>query len=215
MTSMRTKAGIATAAALSVIAIGALAPAGDAASGVCGSDSGSGGTGATGSGSSCDSGKYVNPFKHQSWYAGRIDMGVDYMPNHRYPVRAIGKAKILGSDSHSGWPGGHFLWYKLLRGDHKGDIIYVAETLKKLVPAGTKVGPRRDDRQGAAERYRNRDGLGQQARRDACRALLQRGHEDPLRQGDGPFPERARGRRRQQGEERARLPHRPALLDGP
>ena len=37
---MRTKAGIATAAALSVIAIGALAPAGDAASGVCGSDSG-------------------------------------------------------------------------------------------------------------------------------------------------------------------------------
>ena len=141
MTSMRTKAGIATAAALSVIAIGALAPAGDAASGVCGSDSGSGGTGATGSGSSCDSGKYVNPFKHQSWYAGRIDMGVDYMPNHRYPVRAIGKAKILGSDSHSGWPGGHFLWYKLLRGDHKGDIIYVAETLKKLVPAGTKVAP--------------------------------------------------------------------------
>jgi hypothetical protein len=56
-------------------------------------------------------------------------------------VRAIGKAKILGSDSHSGWPGGHFLWYKLLRGDHKGDIIYVAETLKKLVPAGTKVAP--------------------------------------------------------------------------
>jgi hypothetical protein len=141
LTSMRTKAGIATAAALSVIAIGALAPAGDAASGVCGSDGGSGGTGATGSGSSCDSGKYVNPFKHQSWYAGRIDMGVDYMPNHRYPVRAIGKAKILGSDSRSGWPGGHFLWYKLLRGDHKGDIIYVAETLKKLVPAGTKVGP--------------------------------------------------------------------------
>jgi len=132
LTSMRTKAGIATAAALSVIAIGALAPAGDAASGVCGSDSGSGGTGATGSGSSCDSGKYVNPFKHQSWYAGRIDMGVDYMPNHRYPVRAIGKAKILGSDSHSGWPGGHFLWYKLLRGDHKGDIIYVGSRVYKL-----------------------------------------------------------------------------------
>jgi len=76
LTSMRTKAGIATAAALSVIAIGALAPAGDAASGVCGSDSGSGGTGATGSGSSCKSGKYVNPFKHQSWYAGRIDIGL-------------------------------------------------------------------------------------------------------------------------------------------
>jgi hypothetical protein len=139
LTSMRTKAGIATAAAVSAMAIGAaLAPAG-AVSGTCGSDGGSGGTGATGS--SCDSGKYVNPFKHQSWYAGRIDMGVDYMPKHRYRVRAIGKAKILGSDSHSGWPGGHFLWYKLLRGDHKGTIIYVAETLKKLAPAGTKVGP--------------------------------------------------------------------------
>ena len=147
MTSMRTKAGIATAAALSVIAIGALAPAGDAASGVCGSDSGSGGTGATGSGSSCKSGKYVNPFKHQSWYAGRIDMGVDYMPNHRYPVRAIGKAKILGSDSHSGWPGGHFLWYKLLRGDHKGDIIsgrlggdlFASVTIAKALPSGTGI----------------------------------------------------------------------------
>ena len=138
MTSTRTKAGVAIAAAVSAIAVGAaLAPAGDA-SGTCGGD-GSGGTGATGS--NCNSGKYVNPFKHQSWYAGRIDMGVDYMPNHRYPVRAIGKAKILGSDSHSGWPGGHFLWYKLLRGDHKGTIIYVAETLKKLAPAGTKVGP--------------------------------------------------------------------------
>jgi hypothetical protein len=139
LTSTRTKAGVAIAAAVSAIVIGAaLAPAGDA-SGTCGGDGGSGGTGATGS--KCNSGKYVNPFKHQSWYAGRIDMGVDYMPNHRYPVRAIGKAKILGSDRHSGWPGGHFLWYKLLRGDHKGTIIYVAETLKKLAPAGTKVGP--------------------------------------------------------------------------
>jgi hypothetical protein len=138
---MRKRAGIATAAAVSAIAITALAPAG-AASGTCDSG-GSGGTGSTGS--SCDSGGgggggYTNPFRHQSWYAGRIDMGVDYMPNHRYPVRAIGKAKIIGSDSHSGWPGGHFIWYKLLRGDHKGDIIYVAETLKKLAPKGTRVG---------------------------------------------------------------------------
>ena len=141
MNSMRTKAGIATAAALSMLAIGALAPTGGVASGTCGGGGGSGGIGATGSGTSCDSGRYGNPFKHQSWYAGRIDMGVDYTPNHRYPVRAIGKAKIIGSDSHSGWPNGHFIWYKLLRGDHKGDIVYVAETLKKLVPAGTKVGP--------------------------------------------------------------------------
>jgi hypothetical protein len=140
LTSMRLKAGIAAAAAASAIAIGVLAPAG-ASSGTCTDVGSSGGTGTKGS--SCDGGggKYINPFRHQSWYAGRIDMGVDYMPNHRYPVRAIGKAKILGSDSHSGWPGGHFIWYKLLRGDHKGNIIYVAETLKKLLPAGTIVDP--------------------------------------------------------------------------
>jgi hypothetical protein len=137
---MRTKAGIATAAAVTAIAIGALAPAG-ASSGTCGGG-GSGGTGTTGS--SCDGGgggKYINPFKHQSWYAGRIDMGVDYMPKHRYPLRAIGKAKILGSDSHSGWPGGHYMWYRLLRGDHRGNVIYVAESLKHMVPAGRRVGP--------------------------------------------------------------------------
>jgi hypothetical protein len=141
LTFMRSKAGIAAAAAVCAIAIGVLAPAG-ASSGTCTSDGGSGGTG-TATGSSCDGagGRYINPFRHQSWYPGRIDMGVDYMPNHRYPLRAIGKAKIIGSDSHSGWPGGHFIWYKLLRGDHKGNIIYVAETMKRLKPAGTKVGP--------------------------------------------------------------------------
>jgi hypothetical protein len=68
-------------------------------------------------------------------------MGVDYMPKRRAHVLAIGKAKILGSDSHSGWPGGHFLWYKLLRGDHKGDIVYVAETLKHLARRGEIVRP--------------------------------------------------------------------------
>jgi hypothetical protein len=135
------RAGIAAAAVASVIALVALVPAG-ASSVTCDGGGTSGGTGV--SGSSCGGGgggRYVNPFRHKGWYAGRIDMGVDYMPNHRTPLRAIGKAKILGSDSHSGWPGGHFIWYKLLRGDHKGNIIYVAETLKRLVPRGTIVGP--------------------------------------------------------------------------
>jgi hypothetical protein len=132
----RIKVGTAFAVVVAAIATTAVAPA-TASSGTCGGTSG--GTGVTDS--KCKSGKYINPFRHQSWYAGRIDMGVDYFPNHKYPVRAIGKAKILGSDSHSGWPGGHFIWYKLLRGDHKGDIVYVAETLKKLIPAGTKVQP--------------------------------------------------------------------------
>lgn len=138
MTRMRMRAGAAAAAAVCAIVFAALAPAG-ATSGTCSTDGASGGTGTTSS--KCNSAKYVNPFRHQRWYAGRIDMGVDYMPKHRYPMRAIGKAKILGSDSHSGWPGGHFIWYKLLRGDHKGNIIYVAETLKRLKPAGTIVGP--------------------------------------------------------------------------
>jgi hypothetical protein len=35
---------------------------------------------------------------------------------------AIGDAVILGSDSHdAGWPGGHFIWYRLLNGSHAGD----------------------------------------------------------------------------------------------
>jgi hypothetical protein len=134
---MRIRAGIAAATVASAIGLAVLVPAG-AASGTC-DGGGSGGTAV--SGTNCNSSRYVNPFRHQSWYAGRIDMGVDYMPNHRYPVRAIGAAKIMGSDSHSGWPGGHYLWYKLLRGDHKGNIVYVAETMKRLAPAGTRVAP--------------------------------------------------------------------------
>jgi hypothetical protein len=82
---------------------------------------------------------YVNPFKPRRWYAGRIDMGVDYVPLRRRAVVAIGEAKIIGSDNHSSWPGGHFIWYKLLDGDHAGTIIYVAERLRHLAHAGTKV----------------------------------------------------------------------------
>ena len=138
MTRMRMRAGTAAGAVAAAIAIAILISPG-AASGTCTTDGAAGGTGVTTS--KCDSSRYRNPFRHEHWYAGRIDMGVDYMPNRKYPVRAIGAAKVLGSDSHSGWPGGHFIWYKLLRGDHKGDVIYVAETLKKLAPAGTRVAP--------------------------------------------------------------------------
>jgi murein DD-endopeptidase MepM/ murein hydrolase activator NlpD len=130
---MRMKAGIvAFAAAMSVLLI--TEPAWAPASG-CGG--GSGGVG--GSGGSCGSGGYVNPLHHQRWYAGRIDMGVDYSPIHRQKVVAIGDARILGSDKNSGWPGGHFIWYRLLNGDHSGDVIYVAEYLKKMVHKGKRV----------------------------------------------------------------------------
>jgi hypothetical protein len=94
--------------------------------------------GGTGAGSHDHRG-YVNPFKPARWWAGRIDMGVDYVARRKRAVVAIGDAKILGSDSHSGWPGGHFIWYKLTDGDHAGDIVYVAEQLKKLAHSGTRV----------------------------------------------------------------------------
>jgi len=82
---------------------------------------------------------YVNPFSQGSWSPGRIDMGVDMIPNHREPIKAIGAATILGSTNDSGWPGGHYLWYQLISGNHKGDIVYVAEHLRHLVPAGRRV----------------------------------------------------------------------------
>jgi murein DD-endopeptidase MepM/ murein hydrolase activator NlpD len=132
---MRKKAGLAAAGGAVAIAIAAWAPG--SASGTCDIASNDGGVAASGAGT-C-SGHYVNPIHRRRWYAGRIDMGVDYMPHRRTPVVAIGDAKILGSDSHSGWPGGHFIWYKLLNGDHAGNIIFVAETLRRLKPAGTKV----------------------------------------------------------------------------
>src|SRR5690349_7302975 len=73
--------------------------------------------------SATSAGAYVNPFKQGSWSPGRIDMGVDMLPNHTSPVLAIGAAKILGSTNKSGWPGGRYLWYQLLSGSHKGEIV--------------------------------------------------------------------------------------------
>src|SRR3954465_3135564 len=81
---------------------------------------------------------YVNPFPQGSWSPGRIDMGVDMIPNHRAPIRAIGAAEILGATTKSGWPGGRYLWYQLSSGTHKGEIVYVAEHLRKLAPAGKR-----------------------------------------------------------------------------
>ncbi len=57
----------------------------------------------------------------------------------RTPVLAVGDAVILGSDSHARWPGKHYIYYQLTAGSHAGDIIYVAEHLKGLLPAGTIV----------------------------------------------------------------------------
>jgi hypothetical protein len=83
--------------------------------------------------------RYVNPFANTAWEPSRIDLGVDWVPVHKLPVLAIGDARILGSDSQSNWPGHHIIWYQLLDGSHAGDVIYVAEHLRNLVPAGRVV----------------------------------------------------------------------------
>jgi hypothetical protein len=83
--------------------------------------------------------KYVNPFADPRWTAGRIDMGMDWAPLRRLPVLAVGDGVILGSDSHSGWPGKHLIWYRLTDGTHAGSIIYVAEHLTRLARVGTVV----------------------------------------------------------------------------
>lgn len=83
--------------------------------------------------------KYVDPLASQWWEPSRTDMGMDWMPLQKLPVLAIGDAVILGSSTHSGWPGGGLIWYELLDGNHAGDIVYVAEHLKNLAPAGRLV----------------------------------------------------------------------------
>jgi hypothetical protein len=133
MSSRTRRAGI--LALVAVAAAAATALPGGASAATC---SQSGGIGTTSTNCSAPH-PYVNPLKRGNWLPGRIDMGVDLAPTRRVPVVAIGDAKILGSDSHSGWPGGHFIWYRLLDGDHAGSIIYVAEHLTNMIPAGTRV----------------------------------------------------------------------------
>lgn len=135
MLGMGRKAGIAALGAAAAVALASSALPGAAAAGC----SPSGGIGIDSTDCRSGSGSYVNPLKGQSWLPGRVDMGVDLVPNRRQPVVAIGDAKVLGSDSHSGWPGRHYIWYRLLNGDHAGNIVYVAEHLTNLVPAGTRV----------------------------------------------------------------------------
>jgi hypothetical protein len=83
--------------------------------------------------------RYINPFTDPGWDPARTDMGVDWIPAKPLPVLAIGDAVIVGSDWKSGWPGGHFIFYALLNGSHAGDIVYVAEHLRDLAPAGKLV----------------------------------------------------------------------------
>jgi hypothetical protein len=82
---------------------------------------------------------YINPFADPAWQVSRTDMGVDWASMRKLPVLAIGDAVILGSENHTDWPGHHLIWYQLSDGSHAGDVIYVAEHLKNLLPVGTTV----------------------------------------------------------------------------
>src|SRR2546429_9397988 len=92
---------------------------------------------ALGAGTAVAKDHYVNPFANPAWEAGRTDMGMDWAPLHHLAVLAVGDGVILGSSNHSGWPGGHFIYYQLPPGSHAGGIIYVAEPLSRPARAGT------------------------------------------------------------------------------
>jgi hypothetical protein len=63
-------------------------------------------------------------------------------------IEALGNALVI-ADGGSGWPGGHYLLYKLTNGKHAGRYVYVAEaivpkrrsngTVKGTVKAGAVI----------------------------------------------------------------------------
>ncbi len=145
-TRIRTVAAIGAA----VVGVGTLSLAGPTGAATPTCTGGGGGIGPSSTGgtgitqhhrrrSTCSSAGYVNPIQGKAWLPGRIDMGVDFSVTRHKPIVAIGDGVILGSDNHSGWPGGHFLWYRLLDGDHAGYVVFVAETMGRMLPAGTTV----------------------------------------------------------------------------
>jgi hypothetical protein len=95
-------------------------------------------------------GGYVNPLAGQTWTRDRIDQGFDLLPGRcrdaqhctgaaPTPVRAIGKGRVIYADTSSGWPGGVFMAYRLSSGPMKGGVIFVAEHLTNVAPAGTRI----------------------------------------------------------------------------
>lgn len=82
---------------------------------------------------------YVNPLAGGRWSPARTDQGVDYMPAGPQPVRAIGDGTVIYSSTATGWPGGGFISYRLTSGPAAGHVVFVAEHLSSLTPAGTTV----------------------------------------------------------------------------
>lgn len=86
-------------------------------------------------------GRYINPFSNPGWRPSGVNMGVDWIATRDLPVKAIGRAVVLGARNHAGWPGHHFIWYELLNGSHAGDVVYVTQHIRNLVRTGTVVSP--------------------------------------------------------------------------
>jgi hypothetical protein len=88
---------------------------------------------------------YVNPLAGERWTLARTDQGVDYRPAVPAPVRAIGAGVVVYSSTADclphGWPGCAVIGYRLTAGPDKGGVIYVAEHLTGLLPAGATFGP--------------------------------------------------------------------------
>ena len=162
--------------------------------------------------SSWRTGNYVNPFAVVGWSVGRTDMGVDYMPIRRQSVVAIGAAKILGSSNHSSWPGGGFLWYRLLSGDHAGAVVYVAEHLSEAWRRPAQRSARASRSPPPSPAIPGPSGDGRPHRGTPRPALLPRGHGNQFRQGDGALPQLPRRQTAAPARARAHLAQRPALL---
>ena len=95
---------------------------------------------------------------------GTPDQGVDYQPAVPEPVRAVGAGVVVYSSSTDclpdGWPGCSVIGYKLTAGQKAGAVIYVAEHLSGLLPAGADISGRRPDRHRAAGLPVDRMGVG-------------------------------------------------------
>lgn len=80
---------------------------------------------------------YTSPFASTPTL-GRTDQGVDLSLSPGDPIRAIGKAQIVGiiPNWYAGQP---YLWYRLLDGPDAGRFVYVAEQFVPHVRPGDIV----------------------------------------------------------------------------
>lgn len=88
---------------------------------------------------------YVNPLAGGRWEPARTDQGVDFRPVVPETVRAAGAGVVIYSSTTdcppSGWPGCAMVSYKLTAGPAAGRVVFVAEHLTGLAPAGRVIRP--------------------------------------------------------------------------